>query len=235
MKTRFNRLAFTLLFLSLSSQAGEGGIRLGQTRVIFSSADKAQTITLSNSSQRAYLIQSRVQKGPEDTAAAPFITTPPLFSLKGKSSQILRILPQNSALPADRESLFYLSVSAIPARTEPVMSEDRVSVGVRFLLKLFYRPQGLPEADACSLTFSKDAQGLRIANPGAYYHTLGALSINGRSVPLDQQPVMVAPESSFSLAVDGPLRNIVWQTITDHGGLSPRCEQKSSVAGETSP
>lgn len=235
MKTRFNRAAFTLLFISLSSQAGDGGIRLGQTRVIFSSADKAQTITLSNSGQRAYLIQSRVLNGPEDTTAAPFITTPPLFSMKGKSSQILRILPQNLALPADRESLFYLSVSAIPARTEPVMSVDRLSVGVRFLLKLFYRPQGLPEVDGCILTFSQDAQGVRIANPGAYFHTLGALSINGRSVSLDQQPVMVAPKSSFSLAVDGPLRNITWQTITDHGGLSPRCQQKNSVVGETSP
>lgn len=235
MKTRFNRAAFTLLFICLSSHAGDGGIRLGQTRVIFSSSDKAQTITLSNSDQSAYLIQSRVQKGPEDTAAAPFITTPPLFSLKGKSSQILRILPQNSALPADRESLFFLSVSAIPARTEPVMSDDRLSVGVRFLLKLFYRPQGLPDVDGCILTFSQDAQGLRIANPSAYFHTLGALSINGRSVPLDQQPVMVAPKSSLSLAVDGPLRNIVWQTITDYGGLSPRCQQKSSAVGETLP
>ncbi|WP_193588374.1 hypothetical protein [Yersinia hibernica] len=44
-------LSSLLLTLSLSAYAESGGISLGQTRVIFSSADKAQILTVSNSGQ----------------------------------------------------------------------------------------------------------------------------------------------------------------------------------------
>lgn len=224
-----------LLLLSLSLQASSGGISLGQTRVIFSAADKAQTITVNNSGQRAYLIQARVQNGQEDPTPAPFIVTPPLFSLPGESRQLLRILPQGDTLPTDRESLFYLSVSAIPAQAEPVTATDRLSVGVRFVVKLFYRPQGLAQITSCSLTFKRDAQGIQISNPSAYFQTLGRLSVNGHTVALDPQASMVPPQSSLSLAVNGPVNKLTWQTVTDYGGLSPSCQQTLSAAAEATP
>lgn len=223
-----------LLFtLSLPLQAGNGGVSLGQTRIIFSAADKAQTLTVSNSGARAYLIQSRVQNGLDDTTPAPFIVTPPLFSLPGDSRQLLRILPQGAALPSDRESLFYLSVSAIPAQEKPVTAADRLSVGVRFVLKLFYRPQGLPAMDACLLKFSHSAHGVQVTNSSAYFQTLGMLTINGHTLALDQQPTMVSPRGSILLAVDGPLYNLSWQTVTDHGGLSQPCQQTGPATVET--
>ncbi|MDR4898904.1 fimbria/pilus periplasmic chaperone [Yersinia kristensenii] len=37
------------------------GISLNQTRVVFSSSDKAQTLAVKNSSDQSYLIQSRIQ------------------------------------------------------------------------------------------------------------------------------------------------------------------------------
>ncbi len=125
MTQRFHQvLSSLLLTFSLSAQAGSGGISLGQTRVIFSSADKAQTLTVSNSGQQAYLVQARVQNGLDDTTPAPFIVTPPLFSLQGDSRQLLRLLPQGATLPTDQESLFYLSISAIPAQAEPVTAAE---------------------------------------------------------------------------------------------------------------
>lgn len=39
------------------------------------------------------------------------------------------------------------------------------------------------------------------------------------------EPYLVSPFGSIALAVDGPIDNIVWQTIADHGGLSASCRQ----------
>lgn len=229
---------FLLITPSLPSLAGSGGISLGQTRVIFSSADKAQTLTVSNSEQRAYLVQTRVQNSQGGTSDTPFIVTPPLFSLQGNSRQLLRILPQDATLPTDRESLFYLSVAAIPAQAEPATATDRLSVGVRFVIKLIYRPQSLAlsaHAAPCLLAFSHQTHGVRISNPTAYFQTLGVLRINGHTVELDQQPAMVPPQSSITLPVAGPVNMVAWQTITDHGGLSPSCQQTGSDAVGTTP
>lgn len=239
MTLRFHQvLSSLLLILSLSSQAKIGGISLGQTRVIFSSADKAQTLTVSNSGQQAYLMQARVQNGLDDTTPAPFIVTPPLFSLQGNSRQLLRLLPLGATLPTDQESLFYLSVSAIPAQAEPVTVADRLSVGVRFVIKLFYRPQGLalPAAPPpCLLTFKREAHGVRAINPTAYFQTLGMLAVDGHTVALDRQPAMIPPHSSITLAVDGPVKKVAWQILTDYGGLSKSCQQTGSSSIEITP
>lgn len=217
-----------LLIASLPGLAAGGGVSLGQTRVIFSAADKAQSLTVINSGEGAYLIQARVQTTPDGGEAAPFIVTPPLYSLKGGSRQLLRILRQDAALPADRESLFYLAVAAIPAQPAPLTAQDRISVGVRFVVKLFYRPEGLispAEETACQLVFRQEANGMRITNPTAYYQTLGKLTINGRAQALAQQPVMVPPLQHLILPASEQPASVTWQMLTDYGGLSAPCSQ----------
>lgn len=223
-------LSLLLIPVAIPAQAQSGGISLGQTRVIFSSEDKSQIVNVINSSSRTYLVQSRVQTDPETATAAPFIVTPPLFSLKGDSRQMLRILPQNGTLPADRESLFYLSVSAIPAHDGPVAEPDRLSVGLRFLLKLFYRPSGLklqPDEASCQLTLKREGPGLQINNPTPYYQTLGTLTSNGQVLTIDRKLSMIAPYSSLTLPVKTG-NQISWQTVTDYGGLSSLCQQSLS-------
>ncbi|MBC3219663.1 fimbrial biogenesis chaperone [Serratia fonticola] len=218
----------TLLVLpAFFAQAQQGGISLNQTRVIFAATDKAQTITVNNSDSRSWLIQSRMEAGTEGVEP-PFIVTPPLLNLNGQSSQLLRILPKDHALPTDRESLFYLSVTAIPSQAGPLPEEGRLSLGLRFVLKLFYRPAGLaisPVEAACHLRLSSDVQGLRITNPTPYFQTLGALSLDGRAVDIEPQQSMVAPQSSLTLARQSQAQRASWQTVTDHGGLSAPCNQ----------
>ena len=220
-----------LLTAALPIQAA-GGIALGQTRVIFSEGDMAQSLTVLNSGEGAFLIQARVQTTPDGGEAAPFIVTPPLHSLKGGSSQILRILRQDVSLPADRESLFYLVVGVIPAQTTPLAALNRVSIGMRFVVKLFYRPAGLtalaPES-ACRLVFRQTTGGLLIDNPTAYYQTLGRLTINGQAVALDQQSVMVSPLAHIVIPAGQAPYSVTWQTVTDAGGLSALCSQAAGV------
>lgn len=237
--TRISLLLFLVLQAASSeaqAQSNRGGISLEQTRVIFSAADKAQTVAAKNTADRNYLLQVQVQNGLEDASPAPFIVTPPLSLLKGNSRQLLRILPQGATLPGDRESLFYLSVAAIPAQDQPVAEADRLSVGVRFLVKLFYRPEGLALAAnmaPCKLVFSRVAHGVRVSNPTPYFQTLAELTLNGRTVALDSKQAMVAPQDSNMLTATAGGNNVTWKTIADHGGLSQSCQQTLAASQET--
>ncbi|CNK21840.1 putative fimbrial chaperone protein [Yersinia enterocolitica] len=229
-----------LLATQQASAASGGGISLSQTRVVFLATDKAQTLTVKNSDNQTYLIQSRVQRHLDDAASAPFIITPPLFPLRADNRQVLRILPQETAsLPTDRESLFYLSVLGIPAQAEQQSASSQVSMGLRFMIKLFYRPAGLAvsqDAAACGLEFSATAQGVRVNNPTPYYQTLGELMLNHTAINLDKHPSMVAPMSTVTYAAPAPapVTQAKWQTINDFGGLSDQCQQAVSSIKEQS-
>ncbi len=238
LSTAISAFLLLLLVTKLAVAADGGGISLSQTRLVFMATDKAQTLTVKNSDKQTYLIQSRVQRALDDMASAPFIITPPLFTLGADSRQALRILPQETAgLPADRESLFYLSVLGIPAQAKQKGDSTQVSMGLRFMIKLFYRPAGLTssqDATACGLTFSAIPQGVRVHNPTPYYQTLGKLVLNHAAINLDKQPSMVAPMSTETYYFSAPVTQAKWQTINDFGGLSAQCQQAVSFIKEVS-
>lgn len=222
-------IALLLMGLSATSAhvAASGGVSLGQTRVVFSARDSAQTVAVKNTGTQNYLIQSRVQSDASHAGTTPFVVTPPLFVLGSEKKQLLRILRKGEALPTDRESLFYLSVSAIPAQSEPVPDTVRLSMGFQFVIKLFYRPTGLkelPEAAPCRLQFTPTAKGVRVENPTPYFQTLGSLKFDHSVIDLEKQPSMIAPMSTAFYPTSQPVLELRWQTITDVGGLSEDCQ-----------
>ncbi|HDR2753030.1 TPA: molecular chaperone [Enterobacter asburiae] len=223
----FMALLLMVLLATSAHVAASGGVSLEQTRVVFSAGDSAQTVTVKNTGMQKYLIQSRVQSDAIHVGTAPFVVTPPLFVLGPEHKQLLRILRQSKALPTDRESLFYLSVSAIPAQPEPVPETVRLSMGFQFVIKLFYRPTGLkeqPEEVPCRLQFTPTAKGVRVENPVPYFQTLGSLMFDHRVMDLEKQPSMIAPMSTVFYPTSQPVREVRWQTITDVGGLSADCQ-----------
>ncbi|WP_025123105.1 MULTISPECIES: molecular chaperone [unclassified Serratia (in: enterobacteria)] len=223
--------------LAAPSPGSPGGVSLSQTRVVFLSTDKAQTLAIKNTDSRVYLIQSRVQMTPDETTAAPFVVTPPLFTLQPDNRQLLRIVAQGDEHPKDRESVFYLSVLAIPAREGKDIAPVQVSMGMRFVIKLFYRPAGLQESmetTACRLRFMPVPGGLRVENPTPYFQTLGHLTFNGTPVNMDVSASMLAPFGSVRYRVTGTSGQADWQTVTDYGGLSARCRQTVPSTQETS-
>lgn len=211
--------------------APQGGVSLDQTRIIFSTADKVQTIKVNNTSKQKYLIQSRIQRDINHESSAPFIVTPPLFPLGPENNQLLRIFKQDEQLPVDRESLFYLAVLAIPAQSEPAPQATRLSMGFQFVIKLFYRPEGLkimPQNAYCQLKFSPTPKGIQIENPTPYFLTFGSLSFDQKVIDLDLQPSMLAPMSTAVYSATKPVHQVQWQNITDTGGWSAPCQQTVS-------
>ncbi|EKT60168.1 molecular chaperone [Providencia sneebia] len=228
----FLLVSFSALGIATNCLA-KGGISISQTRVIFDANMKSTKVTLNNRSDQVYLVNSRVQRTPDNTVKStetlPFIVTPPLFRLEKESRNTVLISKNDtSALPTDRESVFYLSFLAIPSVKKGIEANSsatttQVSFGIRTLIKLFYRPEGLaisPLAAPGKFSFSSDGIMLHVKNPTPYYQTLAQLSVNGRLVNVREQGAMVAPFSSQAYAVKGLADDIQWSVIDDHGGLS---------------
>lgn len=232
-------LALAGCFLMLAGtgvQAARGGISTGQTRVIFGGGQKSEKVTLTNQSDRVYLINSRVLRTPDSGAelseTLPFMVTPPLFRLESNSKGTVMVVRNDtSGLPADRESVFYLSFLAIPSVNRPDESDNageqlqpRVSVGIRTVIKLFYRPVGLavPVQDAPEkLMFALQGNILHVENPTPYYQTLAQLRVNGQTVDVREQGTMIAPYSGADYHITGQVSEVSWSVINDYGGVSP--------------
>lgn len=221
------------------AMADEGGVALSATRIVFTDTDRAKTITISNHGQSVYLVQAGVVMSQENAKSAPFVVTPPLFRLESLSQNTLRILPNGTeVLPRDRESVFYFAATAIPASSRPSEQTQplaaSVSIGLRTLIKLFYRPSGLnitPEEAATNLTFSWRGGRLNVSNPTPYYLTLSTLSLDGKSVDLRTLGAMLAPKSEWHYPISGPVHQAQWAVINDYGGMGPVNQAQVNVGG----
>lgn len=242
----FSPTHFVLLALMLFSTLGvsaEGGLRLNQTRMIFPQNSKNVALTLFNSGGAPYLIKGTVGREMDivdNEKALPFTVVPPLFRLEANSRHTVVVVKDTTtSLPTDRESVFYLSLLAIPTSspsaegdTAAVSVAASVSVGIRSTIKLFYRPSHLPmrvEDAAKEMTFQSTPQGIRASNPTPYYLTFAELTVDHQPLPLAVNTAMVAPFSS-QLYPSVPARAgvVTWRLINDYGGNTP--EYRAQIA-----
>lgn len=183
-----------LLSISLPVKAA-GGIALGATRVIYPAEDKQTSLSISNSDGKSrFLVNSWVENSRGEKEKT-FVVTPPLFVSEPESENTLRIIYAGQPLPDDRESLFWLSVKAIPSvNKENATDKNVLQLAVLSRIKLFVRPKsltGLTEDAPAKLQFSRLDKHLNITNPSAYYITL--VNVHMGKQKLDN--VMVAPKS----------------------------------------
>lgn len=219
------------LYTSMSD--AKGGLRLAQTRVVFDAAQSDAKITMLNNSPQVYLVQASVfnTPDPQDVTASPFMVTPPLFRLEPESQHTALVVRLGTTpLPADRESVFYLSLLAIPASSkagepEANMTQAQVSIGIRNIIKLFYRPVALPMNSAAAyskLTFQQAGGRIEVSNPTPYYVTLAQMTVNKQLLDVSLHDPMIAPFSQQSYPFTGQGTQVEWSAITDFGDMSPR-------------
>lgn len=202
---------------------GQASVGLGATRVIYPAGSKQVQLPVTNNDEKStFLIQSWIEnvEGKKDSQ---FVITPPLFSMKGKKENTLRIIDAtNNQLPKDRESLFWLNVKAIPSmdKEQASKSQNTLQLAIVSRIKLYYRPANLelaPEHAAEKLTFRRSGNSLTLDNPTPYYLTVTELSAGGR--PLDN--ALVPPLGSTSVKLpSGAGSEIKFRTINDFGALT---------------
>ena len=214
-------LAFILMMVSACANAS-GGIALGATRVIYPADAKQTSLAITNSNkQERYLINAWIENA-NGQKEKTFAVTPPLFVSEPDSENTLRIIYAGPALPADRESLFYMNVKAIPSVNKAKTENNNVlQLAIRSRFKFIYRPAGLGNRDAAAekLTLTASGSNLAINNPTPFYITVSRISRDGGKA-LNSKTVMLAPQSSQTVALSSAVNRgetLTVNNINDYG------------------
>lgn len=229
---KFIRLFFFVLSLNLNCVYA--GVGLDSTRIIYKAGDRSVSVGVRNTDAKwNYLIQPSISKDLDGVdTVTPFVFSPALFKLQHGSEGIIKIMSfDQGAFPKDRESLFWLSVKAVPSseRSVSMVDFDRLKGGVKIAvgntIKLIYRPEklpGSPKDGAKGLTFEKTKAGkLKAKNASPYYVNINSLILNDvRTVSTNMMMVPPYGEIEFD-GVTPPedLKGIKWETINDNGGI----------------
>ncbi len=219
-----NKLAigFLITFLFTINNAN-AGVSLGGTRVIFPSEKKQVSLPINtNSEEDAFLIQSWVEPENSDNDKL-FTITPPLFMMKGKKDNQLRILIKDSSnLPKDRESLFWINVKSIPASDKEDIDKNILQFSVTNRIKMFYRPGDVAKVldlAPSKLKFSLEGGNLKINNPSPVHLTLVNLKYSDEKLnntmlsPYSEKKIPIKTSGSFK-------KQVTFSLINDYGATT---------------
>lgn len=211
------------------------GLSFNQFRLVYPAAEKKGiTWSLTNNTDRPYLMQSWIRPmdfttglpvAEEDNkapaAAIPLMVTPPLKRVDPGDQLTLRIRLTEMSLPQDRESVFYLSVKAIPSIPDKAsQTGGQLVVAVVNNMKLFYRPEGLPEGGVVKaskqLRFSLQNDALVVDNPTPFYINFSQVTVGGRPLPAGELSKLVPPKGQQRYPVASGVRGTVeWQVLDE--------------------
>lgn len=216
-------MTLTLLSTSLFANAG---IVISGTRIIYPAKQKGVGVQIRNVHDTPSLVQVWLENGQNKTNGLPFILTPPVSRVEGKTSQTIRIRHSGAALAQDKESLFYFNLLDIPPKTADMNEQQQVQLSVRSKLKFFYRPANLPYpvSEAYSkVSWHLSPQTLTLKNPTPYYITYSSVELkHDKQTLAEVEGVdMIAPfsEQTFTLKKSVPQANqVAWHIINDYGG-----------------
>lgn len=201
--------------------AQAGGVALGATRLVYNANDRQASLPVINSdTQHVFLLQSWIEDI-DGKRSGDFAVTPPLFVIKPSSENTLRLIHVGAPLPTDRETAYWISVKAIPARDQnKPADQSTLQLSFTSRIKLFYRPQGLqPSIDQAQslLALTREQGQIVVHNPTPYYVTMVNIHLDDR----DTASIMVPPKNSMTLLNSGASHTVAFQTINDYGAVTP--------------
>ena len=218
-----------LIPLLLCSTAVQGSVVMTGTRVIYPAQVKEKSIQLSNKSAVPFIVQVQMdndEQGSNKIARVPFIASPAIFRVEPHSGQSVLLRFSGGDMPRDRESVYYLRFTQLPALASEQSHKNKLVLAITNRVKVFYRPQGLAGTASKvgeSLTVQRQGGSLVIHNPTPFYANVAraSLRVKDRDISLGQQ-MMVAPKSSLAVdpavkigSVDGLMLKVV--TVNDYG------------------
>lgn len=216
-------LVLSMLLGGWVSQCLAGGIVLERTRVIYDAGKKEAALPVANRSENLpYLLQSWVDNA-QGTARGPFIITPPLFRLDSGSYSSLRIIKSSENIINNKESLFFINVRAIPAKSQSADSDNNMLTLVfKTRIKLFYRPANLtgkPYDAYKSLEYKYSNNKLDIYNPSAYHVVFAGIALG--KTDLTSKIDYIAPGEHKQIEVPASAgKTVQWAAINDYGGAT---------------
>lgn len=227
-------LCLIVLQLCVTAQAS---VVIHQTRVIYPADESEVSVRLTNEGERPKLVQAWIDDGralaEPEMLDVPFQILTPLFRLDAKKGQVLRIVKLENKLPADRESIFWLSVLEAPPKPkkkEAGEEQNYIQFSFRTRIKLFYRPEDLKGGGANKapneLKWSLVAGRISVSNPTPYYISIASVAVakengdDGVEASLDMLPPYSSGEVKFAGDAKIDLQSnqtVKYSAIDDYG------------------
>lgn len=204
-----------LLMMALAPLRVDAGLIASGTRVIYTEGTRETSLMLANTNSWPVIVQSWVDDGGgnPDYTGAPFIVLPGVFRLAPEGIQGLRIVYNQTPLPQDRESVFWLNLYEIPPVSGEVPDESRLLLAMNMQLKIFYRPKGLassPESATQQLKFrfvQQDGLGyVECTNPTPWHISFTDMIVRSGKTEHHIEPemnMMTVPFSQRRYALPG--------------------------------
>lgn len=184
-------------------QVASASVIMVGTRVIAPSNASEKTVQFNNPDPQPFIVEIKLSDEHNQSSQIPFVAVPPVFRIEPHQGQSVRLVSSGSAqwLPEDRESLFYMSFTQIPALKASDRKDNQLIIAVKSRVKVFYRPATLTgqQSEAFrSLRFSLNNGKVRVENPTGYYISISRARFvsHSQSVTLTDA-VMLAPLSSM--------------------------------------
>lgn len=228
----------TLLLFALCtvSHVSTASLQIMTTRVIITDSQKDVGVRVNNVGKSPSLtkvwISDQEMKGLEGSNDnVPFFISPPVTKIDAAKGKVFRIFALDSAksdLPKDRESVFWLNVLDIPPQEEGSENRNSMSMALRTVIKLFFRPAGLKgslNSAAEALTFSMQPDGrntkVTVANNHGYYISLNKFLLKNGSMEKETASRMLEPFSTSEFIFEnisaGVGSSIEYRYITELG------------------
>lgn len=230
MLNRKNTLSVLAIALSgfMVAQQASAAIALDRTRVIVNGGEKSVSLSISNENKNLpYLAQGWIEDAQGNKVSSPLTVLPPVQRVEaGAKSQVkVQTSPALSALPQDRESLFYFNLREIPPRSN---KPNTLQIALQTRIKLFYRPAAiaLDKTQAAKgdwvekVTLTRNGDKYVVNNPTPYYLTIVEGRPSAKGNPVGFQPIMVAPKGvgTIEAAASALGNSPVLTYVNDYGG-----------------
>lgn len=213
------------------------GLTLNVSRVIYKEKEGDSQLSVNNDENRTYLIQSWLDAGDPVNVkkALPFVVTPPLFRLDGKSDNVIRVVYLGTGLPADRESLFWLNVKGIPGLDDAEKKvENRMVLAVDNRIKVFFRPASLDgdSGDAMkNLHWTRNGNRITVDNQHPFHVVLNKIAAGSEEVTISvlENNSLIPPFSQKTFTLKhSPAQGetIEWTAVNDFGLTSKSYSQR---------
>ncbi|CAK9885714.1 MAG: putative fimbrial chaperone YehC [Candidatus Erwinia impunctatus] len=191
--------ALILLVILFPTVAFSSVIMTG-TRIIYPADLKDKTIQLTNPDSTPYLVQLGLDNGENaSNKNVPFIVTPQFFRIESNSGQSVRLSFVGAPLPQDRESLFFLTFTQLPAVSKSATGDNQLVLAITNRVKIFYRPSGIASSSEKiveALHFKISGRELVVSNHSGFYATFRHVSGLQRGKKVVIASAMSAPPMS---------------------------------------
>lgn len=232
----FIRALYLMLIALLIPFYLQAAMTISGTRIIFPASEKEVNIRTNNRGDKPALVQVWTDdgkvNGDVNSVKTPFILTPPVYRVEPGRGQSVRLIYNGTALPKDRESVFWFNMLEIPPKTQgDENNKNKLELAFRTRIKIFYRPHSLTESSEEQVeklkwsvkSASNGNKLVSIENPTPYFFSFDSAAVKNGNIGADIDIDMVPPFTRLEFPVKNSpsvinnITGIDFRSINDYG------------------